>query len=54
MVCSFLLQVIFLTQGSNLHLLHLLQWQVDALPRHHLGPAREKGSMEPLALPEQK
>ena len=25
---------IFLTQGSNLHLLH---WQVNSLPRHHLG-----------------
>ena len=28
---------IFLTQGSNLHLLHLLQWQVDSLPLCHLG-----------------
>ena len=27
--CHFLLQGIFLTQGSNLHLLH---WQVDSLP----------------------
>ena len=26
-----LLQRIFLTQGSNLHLLHLLQWQVGSL-----------------------
>lgn len=23
--------------GSNLHLLHLLHWQVDFLPLHHLG-----------------
>ena len=35
-----LLQGIFPTQGSNLfllHLLHLLHWQVDCLPLHHLG-----------------
>jgi len=30
----FLLQEIFLTQESNLHLLH---WQVDSLPLSHLG-----------------
>ena len=30
----FLLQGIFPTQGSNSLLLH---WQVDSLPRHHLG-----------------
>ena len=24
-------------QGLNLHLLHLLHWQADSLPRHHLG-----------------
>ena len=30
--CHFLLRGIFLTQGSNLHLLFLLQWQVDSLP----------------------
>ena len=33
----FLLQVIFLTQGSNLHLLCLLHWQADSLPLSHLG-----------------
>ena len=33
-VCHFLLQGIFLTQGSNLHLLH---WQVGSLPQSHLG-----------------
>ena len=33
--CSFLLQGIFLTQGSNPHLLQLLHWQADSLP---LGP----------------
>ena len=31
----FLLQGIFLTQGSNLHFLHQ---QVDSLPKHHLTP----------------
>ena len=30
---TFLLQGIFLTQGSNPHLLHLLHWQADSLPR---------------------
>ena len=35
--CHFLLQGIFLTQGSNSGLLHLLHWQVDSLPLHHLG-----------------
>ena len=36
MACHFLLQGIFLTQGSNLCLLH---WQVDSLPLSHLeGP----------------
>ena len=30
--CHDLLQGIFLTQGSNLHLLYLLHWQVDSLP----------------------
>ena len=30
--CCALLQVIFLTQGSNLHLLCLLCWQVGSLP----------------------
>ena len=41
--CYFLLQGIFLTQGSNLHLLH---WQVDSLPLHHLGsPSRWLGQV---------
>ena len=30
--CHFLLQGIFLTQGSNPHLLHLLHWQAGSLP----------------------
>ena len=34
--CHFLLQEIFLTQGSNMCLLCLLNWQVDSLPLHHL------------------
>ena len=32
-----LLQRIIPTQGLNLHLLCLLHWQVDYLPRHHTG-----------------
>ena len=35
--CRFLLQGIFLTQGSNLSLLHLQHWQADSLPLHYLG-----------------
>ena len=35
--CHFLLQGIFPTQGSNLHLLGLLRWQVGSLPLSHLG-----------------
>ena len=34
---TFLLQGICLTQGLNLHLLHLLDWQADSLPLSHLG-----------------
>ena len=34
---DFLLQGIFSTQGLNLCLLHLLHWQADSLPLHHLG-----------------
>ena len=34
--CHFLLQEIFLTQGSNCHLLHLLHWQGVSLPLCHL------------------
>ena len=32
----FLLEGIFLTQVSNLHLLRLLHWQADSLPLNHL------------------
>ena len=35
--CHALLQRIFLTQGSNPHLLHLLHWEVSSLPLRHLG-----------------
>ena len=35
--CHFLLQEIFLSQGSNPHLLHLLHWQADSLPLEPLG-----------------
>ena len=34
--CHFLLQGIFLTQGSNLCFLPLLHWQADSLPLYHL------------------
>ena len=35
--CHFLLQRAFPTQGSNLHLLHLLPQQAEPLPLRHLG-----------------
>ena len=35
--CHFLLQGLFLTQGSNPCLLRLLYWQADSLLLHHLG-----------------
>ena len=37
MGCHALLQGIFLTQGSNLPLLHFLHRQVGSLPLSHLG-----------------
>ena len=40
MGCHFLLQGIFLTQGSNLCLLSLLHWQKDSLPLSHLKVAQ--------------
>ena len=39
--CLFLLQGIFLMQGSNLHLLCLPHWQKDSLSLHHLGSPTE-------------
>ena len=35
--CHFLLQGIFLTQGLNLLLFHLLHWQADSSSLSHLG-----------------
>ena len=35
--CYFLFEGIFLTQGSNSCLWHLLHWQADSLPLWHLG-----------------
>ena len=35
--CHFLLQEVFLTQGSNLRLLCLLHWQADSLPLSYQG-----------------
>ena len=35
--CHFLLQRIFLTQGLNPCILHLLHWQANSLPLSHLG-----------------
>ena len=32
----FILQGIFMTQGWNPHVLHLLHWQADSLPLSHL------------------
>ena len=37
MDCHALLRGIFLTQGSNPHLLSLLHWQAYSSPLHHLG-----------------
>ena len=37
MGCYFLLQGIFLTEGSNPRPLHLLHWQAGSLPLCHLG-----------------
>ena len=45
--CHFLLQVIFLTQGMNLHFLYLLHQQEDSLPLHHLG---SHGCMSKLTM----
>ena len=38
----FILQGIFLTQESSLHLLWLLHWQVNSLPVYHLGGPSSK------------
>ena len=41
--CHFLLQGIFLTQASSLHLLYFLAWQADSLPLSHPGSPRPYG-----------
>ena len=45
----FLLQGIFPTQESKLHLLHLLLWQVDSLPLAHLGSPGDSSLLYILA-----
>ena len=40
--CLFLLQGLFLAQGSNSHLLCLLHWQADSLPLSYQGGIREE------------
>ena len=47
--CYFLLQGIFLTQGLNPGLLHLLPWQTDSLPLSHRGSSFKK-SREHIAF----
>ena len=47
--CHFLLQGIFLTQGSNPRLLHVLHWQEDSLPLCHLGSPGDALSGEMLS-----
>ena len=46
--CHFLLQRIFVTQGSNPCLLHLLRWQANSLPLYHLGSPSECFSLSVL------
>ena len=51
--CCFQLQGIFLTQRSNLYLLHLLHWQAASLPLRNMegvpkGEKREKGTKKIL------
>ena len=46
--CHFLLQRIFPVQVWNLLLLHLLHFQVDSLPLHHLGSPQVSSSIANL------
>ena len=48
--CHFLLQGIFPTQGSNLHLLLPLHWQEDSSPLRHLGNPKAKCHLPTQAL----
>ena len=41
MGCRVLLQGVFLSQGWNPRLLHLLYWQADSLTLSHLGSPQE-------------
>ena len=43
MGCPSLFQGIFPTQRLNLSLFHLLYWQADSLPLHHLGSLKNPG-----------
>ena len=49
-VCHFLLQGVFLTQGSNPHLLCLLHWQADSLPLSHLRSPQDREVSESLSF----
>ena len=49
--CHSLLQGIFLTQGMNLCLLHLLPWQVDSLPRAPGKPHQMSSTPHIIHLP---
>ena len=48
--CHFLPQGIFLTQGSNLYLWHLLHWQADSFPVSHLGSLAMSAAAKLLQL----
>ena len=48
--CHFLLQGIFLTQGSHPPLLHRLLWQTDAFPQCHLGSLLKSFGVSDISL----
>ena len=52
MDCHSLFQGIFLTQGSNLCLLHLLHWQADSLPLTHKESPFSRWDMQESGLTE--
>ena len=49
--CHALLQGVFLTQGSNLRLLHLLHWQPGSSPLTPLGSTEESLEAEKNSFP---
>ena len=49
--CHFLLQGIFPTQGSNLCIWSLLQWQADSLPLSHLGESESRSVLSDSLRP---